>query len=178
MFGRDAELEQLLSAVDALRHGSGGTFAVTGGPGLGKSRLVSEVRQLHTGEAIWAEGYCVSYAQNMSYWIARDLLYDLLGVNASVDPTELRTALEESLERLDIRENDTSGASRPSREVIRTCLARLLDLPLDGTPATREPESMRSGIQQTFCDYIRFLYRSQPVVLAWHDIHWIDPSSL
>jgi len=178
MFGRDTELEQLLSAVDALRQGRGGTLAVTGGPGLGKTRLVSEVRRLHTGEVTWAEGYCVSYAQNMSYWVARDLLYGMLGVNASVEPTELRTALDESLKRLDIGENDTFGAGRQSREVIRTYLARLLDLPLYDTPATPEPESMRADIQQTFCDYIRFLSRAQPVVLAWHDIHWIDPSSL
>src|SRR5260370_11147972 len=41
--GRDAELEQLRAALDEARHGRGQVVAVTGEPGVGKSRLFYEL---------------------------------------------------------------------------------------------------------------------------------------
>jgi class 3 adenylate cyclase/tetratricopeptide (TPR) repeat protein len=44
LVGRDAELERLRSRVTGLRHGTGAVLAILGEAGLGKSRLVTELR--------------------------------------------------------------------------------------------------------------------------------------
>ena len=60
-----------------LAAGTGGVVAVTGDPGMGKSRLVAEVRQRTEAEARWIEGRAQSYTDSMSYWMARSLLSSL-----------------------------------------------------------------------------------------------------
>ena len=60
--------------------GSGGILFVTGEAGIGKSRLLAEMRRprpRHAGARaltpLWLEGRCVSYGESLPYWPFRDL---------------------------------------------------------------------------------------------------------
>jgi hypothetical protein len=129
LIGRDGELEEIGSALRAVRKGDGGIRAIIGEAGLGKSRLIAEALQLFAADLTWAEGRALSYAAGMSYWMARDVLYGLLKVKADTPPTEIETALRESIEK-----------ALPKKVAdIYPYLGRLLEVPL--------PEAMEQRVR-------------------------------
>ena len=174
LVGRDAELRELIAAVDALAAGTGGVVAVTGEPGMGKSRLVAELRQRTEAEATWIEGRAQSYSEGMSYWMARSLLSSFIGVGPDASPRALDRALRGALEPL-------FGQTAASADVY-PYLARLCDLPLDDATGERlaqfSPEALRSNMRRAFADLVTALSARGPLVLVWEDLHWADPSSL
>ena len=87
----------LLEAVDGLASGTGGVVAVTGDPGLGKSRLVAEVRQRTEAAARWIEGRAQSYTDSMSFWLARSLSSAFIGLGPDAAPADLDRALRARL---------------------------------------------------------------------------------
>ncbi len=172
MVGRGAELEQLGAAIGALQEGQGSAISIIAEAGLGKSRLVAEARQASSAEVAWVEGRALSYTQGMSYWIARDVLRALLGVEADTGLEEISAALRGSIESL-----------LPERgsEDVWPYLAHLLDLPLDEAVAGRiaqfGPQALQERILRAFSGYVR-ARSQQPLVLVWEDLHWADGSSL
>ena len=96
---RERELDAGREAVAGALAGSGGILFVTGEPGIGKTRLVAELRDLFEtgtpqhGRALWLEGRCVSYGESMPYWPFRDLLRGWIGVLADEPELRVRVAL-------------------------------------------------------------------------------------
>ena len=94
MVGRARELASGVESVDAAVAGSGGVLYLVGEPGIGKSRLLAELRSAFGsktpshGRSLWLEGRCASYGESMPYLPFRDLLRSWLG--AAVDDPELR----------------------------------------------------------------------------------------
>src|SRR4051794_34059411 len=75
LVGRSRELGLGREALEALRGGRGGVLVVAGDAGIGKTRLLNELRELAEGEgSSWLEGRCVSYGESLPYWPFRDLL--------------------------------------------------------------------------------------------------------
>jgi adenylate cyclase len=56
LVGRDQEFSVLREAVQRLAAGTGAVIALSGEPGLGKSRLVADARAAGSAEARWVEG--------------------------------------------------------------------------------------------------------------------------
>src|SRR4051794_1656295 len=74
LVGRSRELGLGREALEALRAGRGGVLVVAGDAGIGKSRLLNELRELaERGGTFWLEGRCVSYGESLPYWPFRDL---------------------------------------------------------------------------------------------------------
>ncbi len=174
LVGRDAELEELLAAVRELETGTGGILAVAGEPGIGKSRLVAEVRQRTEADARWIEGRAQSHTESMSYRVVRSLLSGFIGLCPDAAPATLDRALQEALQSL--------FGETAAREDVYPYLARLCDLSLDGSAQERlsrfSPEALRGHMTRAFTDLVTALCAHGPVVLVWEDLHWADPSSL
>ena len=83
LVGRDFELTVLERTMDALVEGRGAIVSIMGEPGIGKTRLVWEVRDRYRDRVRFIEARGVSYAQTFPYWPIRDLLREWLGVGAS-----------------------------------------------------------------------------------------------
>lgn len=78
IFGREAELEQGLNAVDAAVGGAGGTLLVAGVAGIGKSRLVAELVAAAGGaDARTAVARCYELEASVAYQPVRDALRQL-----------------------------------------------------------------------------------------------------
>ncbi|MCK5407407.1 MAG: tetratricopeptide repeat protein [Candidatus Krumholzibacteria bacterium] len=185
LVGRQSELEQLRNALQDLQEGIGGAVAVVGETGLGKTRLISESRELQNDTCIWAEGRCMSYETGISYWIVRWILRGLLGADMLSGPREVARSLEESLERFSQtagKSNDNVQSDLSDSLGLYPYLARLLDLPVD--PSAERivdragAEQLRRQISRAFCQYVRLRSQESPVVLVWEDLHWADPYSL
>ncbi len=172
LVGRDTEIGRLRTALRALNQGRGGVITVLGEAGLGKSRLVAEARVACRGGPTWAEGRALSYAQDDSYGVAREVLLGLFAVSPDTPPDELTNTLLGRIRQL---------LPQESAEVY-PYLAHLLDLPLDEMTASSvtrlQPQALQTRILSAYSRYVAACACENPLVLVWEDLHWADPSSL
>jgi ABC-type transport system substrate-binding protein/class 3 adenylate cyclase len=172
LVGRDFELMVLERAMDGLEEGRGAIVSVMGEPGIGKSRLVWEVRTHHRERARFIEGRSVSYAQMFPYYPIRDLLREWLGVGASTPEARVRLELKAELARIFGEES----------EDVYPFFANLLNLTLEPDAAQRIRELNRESIQtatfEAFYEFVCKLSEEQPLGLVFEDLHWADESTL
>ena len=178
MVGRDRELARLRSSIEAVAAGTGGVVFVSGEPGIGKTRMVHELRRSFAaerpehGRSLWLEGRCVSYAGSIPYWPFRDLFRAWLGVGDDEPELRVRVALRRQVDRL-------SGA-RADEAV--PYLAALLGLaPAPGEAERLEelsPEALQFRSFEVVRSTLRRLAEDGPVAVALEDLHWADATSL
>ncbi|MEA2556420.1 MAG: hypothetical protein QOI60_1751, partial [Actinomycetota bacterium] len=178
MIGRERELATGRRALEAVRDGRGGILYLVGDPGIGKTRLLAELRTTFEaagaprGLPLWIEGRCVSYGESMPYWPFRDLLRGWLGAAIDEPELRLRVALRRNVDRL-------FGAR--SRE-IEPYLGQLLGLTLEPEAAARLAELSPEALQYRTFEVVRTLLsrlaEDGPVVIALEDLHWADATSL
>jgi AAA ATPase-like protein len=85
--GREREAATLRELVTEVGQGHGRVAGIVGEPGVGKSRLLVEVRRDVGEGATWLEGRCLSYGSTIPYLPVLDLLRAACGI-AHVDPPE------------------------------------------------------------------------------------------
>ena len=179
MVGRDEPLHRLTALLDPVRAGHGRAAFVIGEPGIGKSRLLAELRRVALGSdqgtaAQWVEGRCVSYGRNLPYHLLIDLLRSILGISFAAEESAARATLDQRLERL-------LGANTAEVADTAPYLAHLLDLPLrpDEEAVTRvTPDVLQSRYVAATHRLLRTLAAERPIVLACEDLHWADASSI
>ena len=177
LVGRTAEIARATAAVELVTSGSGGIVLIGGEAGIGKSRLLAELRRIAETTAgerpvLWLEGRCVSYGESMPYWPFRELLRDWLGV--SVDDPELRSSCSCVAPSIASRAN-------AARELY-PYLGSVLGLTLEPDAAARlvelSPEALRYRTFEVVDELLQLLAAERPVIVAVEDVHWIDPTSL
>ena len=158
--------------MEGLVEGRGAIVSVMGEPGIGKSRLVWEVRSRYRDRVRFVEGRSVSYAQTFPYWPIRDLLREWLEVGASTPEARVRLELKARLAELFGEES----------EEVYPFFANLLNLTLEPDAAQRIRELNRESIQtatfEAFYEFICKLAEEQPLGLVFEDLHWADESTL
>jgi len=97
LVGRDAELAVVREALERLADGIGCIVSVTGEPGIGKSRLVSEAGQPLRDKLRVLVGRGLSYTDSFPYWPVRELLRDWLGAGALASEARVRLDLKTAL---------------------------------------------------------------------------------
>jgi class 3 adenylate cyclase/predicted ATPase len=168
LVGREEEIAMLMRRWERARQGDGQLAMIVGEPGLGKSRLIEEFHpRLREVPHTWVEWSCSQLLQNSPLHPIADWGRQRFG-GADI-PAEQRLAdLEHTLElvKLDPAEN-------------APLLAPLLDitLPQDRAP-TLEPEVLRRRQLTALTNWLMAGARTQPVVLAFEDLHWADPTTL
>ncbi len=154
MVGREDELEHLEAALDALTEGRPAYVAIEGEPGIGKTRLLDELRSRaeERGHVVLS-GAAAEFESEMPFSVWVDALdayvvsQDFAGHVAWDE--ELAAELEQVLPSL-ARSNGRSGAIADERYRAHRAVSRLLCLIAD----------------------------DQPLVLILDDLHWSDGASL
>jgi adenylate cyclase len=80
MVGRGPQLKELLSLVDSAVAGEGGAAAIVAAPGLGKSRLLAELKLAAAPSIAWITAQCVSLDERPALDVIDRVLFDLLGL--------------------------------------------------------------------------------------------------
>jgi len=176
--GRELELRGGLEAVQQVMRGAGGIVFVTGEPGIGKSRLLAELRRIFEdssgegGRAVWLEGRCASYGESIPYWPFRDLLRNWLGVSSDESELRVRISLRRRLDEL--------FGDRVLE--IYPYVGSILGLALEPEAAARlgelSPEALQYRTFEVVGALLERLARDRPVAVALEDLHWADPTSV
>jgi class 3 adenylate cyclase/tetratricopeptide (TPR) repeat protein len=171
--GRDAELERLRRVLQVAGNSHGRIVAVVAEAGVGKSRLVHELRhsdRLHGWLVLECAG--VSYGKAMSYLPVINLLKDYFAISDRDDPREMRDKVTGKLLALDRALEPTLPA-----------LLALLDVPLDGPSEGSQQSAVWQALdpaerrRRTLDGVKRLLLREareQPLLAIIEDLHWID----
>lgn len=89
--GRERELRALLDAFEQAKTGRGQVVFVVVEPGIGKSRLLYELRRRLGEEATWLEGRCISFGQSIAFHPVIDMLKRNFRVDEGDDDPRLPT---------------------------------------------------------------------------------------
>ena len=173
MVGRDAQLARLQEVFAIAKAGQGRVAAILGEPGIGKSRLLAELRSTaeRTDPSVrWIEGRCLSYGQTLPYHLVLDVVRSVIGVNESATEPEVRAALERAL-----RELLGDGWAEPY-----AYLGHLLSIKLEPEMKARvaalELETVKRYVA-SLVTVVRAISAKGPVVLVFEDLHWADSAS-
>ena len=97
LVGREDELSVLIEALDMARHYEGRIVELVAEPGMGKSRLIEELRATAEGVAVRSV-QCEEYESATPYFAYRDLLRDLVGATGEQDPDAVERRLRLRIE--------------------------------------------------------------------------------
>ena len=157
--GREREIALLRGVVDDLISGRGRVVLVEGAAGMGKTRLVTELRSLVGARLTWLEGHCLSYG-GLAPWPFMEILLGWLAAEVGEPEIAVRTKARARLGALLGEELDDVLAS----------LGLLLRLRLE--PAASSPEA--DGIPRAYLRWLEALAAEQPVIIVIEDVQWAD----
>jgi len=172
LVGRDLELTALCDAARQAAAGNGQVVLVLGEPGVGKSRLWTELRHRLGSGTAFAVARCQSYRQSTPDATLAQLVRSVAGLSA-VAETDLTT------DRLDAWLTSLLGqlpGEAEWRAEVRAALLDVLGLPSDG--GLPEPRVRRARLARAFLQIMAAQAHATPLVLVVDDLQWIDESSL
>jgi class 3 adenylate cyclase/tetratricopeptide (TPR) repeat protein len=167
LIGRKEELALLRRRWDLARQGAGQLTLIVGEPGIGKSRLVEEFRAtLSATPHTFSELSSLQLLQNTPLHPIAEWGRQRFGAD---EPAERRLAdLENTLRLIGLDPAEHAPLIAP-----------LVDIPLTEERAAKcAPEELRERQLAALVAWILIGARSQPVALAFEDLHWADPTSL
>lgn len=170
LVGREQEIGLLLDRWALAQNGEGQVVLLSGEPGIGKSRMLNELRRrLASQGAHTMRLQCSPYHVNSAFWPSIDNLERALRFGRDESPESKLDKLEELI---------VNRYGRPLSDV--RFIAAILSLPyearygaLDLTPQKHKDETLRALV-----DLTEAAARRQPTVIMFEDIHWSDPTTL
>lgn len=166
--GRSRSIAALLERYQAVTSGFGAVVGLTGDAGIGKSRLLFEMRrQLPQDEHYYLEGRCIQYGNSLSYLPVLDIIRSYLNASEKDTEAEIQQKLKEGLIGLD---KSLASAVAPLQALLSLAVG-------DPAYAKLEPIERRDRTYAALHHLFVRLSRQKVLVLAVEDLHWMDKSS-
>ncbi len=167
--GRERELALLVDRFREAAAGRGQVVFVAGDAGIGKSRLLYELRRALGDLALpvtWLEGQCVSFGQSIPFLPLVDLLRKSFEIEEFDGEPEIIARVEHGAQGV--------GELAPHVPFIRYLLS--VD-PGDPAIAAMDAASRRRSLFAALRALTRREARLRPLVLVVEDLHWMDGGS-
>lgn len=173
LVGRDREAVSFLRMVDRVMASQGGLVSILGDAGMGKSRLVAEVRRrMDARDIFWLEGCALSFSQNISFWPFLEIIHADAGITIA-DEEEVRWAKLEH--RFHALFPDETVEILP---YIGTLLTLNVPAEWGGRIQYLDGETMKRQIFRSARRFFTRLAKERPLVLVFEDVQWADHSSI
>ncbi len=156
---RVSELDRLARTFErTVAQSAAVIVTVTGGAGVGKSRLAAEFLERVKFDATVIRGRCLPYGKGITFWPIVEVLRAAAGIGERESPAEARRRISELL------------APEPDGRLVADRLTALM-----------EPTPTTLGIQETFWAVRRLLEHlgsQRPLVVILDDIQWGEATFL
>ena len=167
--GRERELQSFIHCWSRVKGGEGQVVLISGEPGIGKSRLTEMLHEQAGKEPRIRLRYQCSphYTNSALYPVITQLTY---AAGIGVDDSASRKL--DKLEAL---------LGRATRDVssVAGLFADLLSIPHEGRYAPRNltPQAQKARTLDALSDQLLGLAETQPVLMVFEDLHWVDPTT-
>ena len=169
LVGREEEIALLVRLWRQATNGAGQVVLLAGEPGIGKSRLIRELRERIAAEPhVRLIHQCSSYHQTSPLHPVIEHLERAAGF-ARDDPPEARLA---KLETMLARGTDQLKEAVP---LIAALLGVTTGEPYPALDLT--PQRQKQLTLEALMDQLVALAAEQPVLMIHEDVHWIDPTT-
>jgi class 3 adenylate cyclase/tetratricopeptide (TPR) repeat protein len=170
LVGREHELAVLRDALSrVLSACTSQLVTLVGVPGLGKSRLVYELRRMiEAGDALvtWRQGRCLAYGDGVTLWALSEIVKAQAGTHEQDPPDVAAAKIRASVAHV---LPDSADAAW-----VEANLLALLGL---GGESELGGDRRRESFS-AWRHYIEGLAEQRPLVLVFEDLHWADESLL
>ncbi len=169
LVGRDEEIELLMRRWQQAKDGDGSVVLISGEPGIGKSRIAATlVERLSAEPHTRLRYFCSPHHQDSALYPSIAQLERAAGFRRE-DTAEQRLAKLEAV--LALGTNDLSEAV--------PLLADLLSIPSGDRypPLNLTPQKRKERTLDALWAQVEGLSARQPVLIAFEDVHWSDPTT-
>lgn len=177
LVGRERELGLLKDKLDDLDRGIGGVVAVLGEAGLGKSRLIAELKHLRDAkpepQPIWRETRAISYGQSIPYYPWRQLGRQIVGADDMDAAPKVREKIAAWAERLGLRQSDV-----PFYETMLAVESEASRIALSAMSGDQVVNGVAAAIVNAIKTVMRADGGMHPYIMVLDDLHWSDSATL
>jgi class 3 adenylate cyclase/tetratricopeptide (TPR) repeat protein len=165
LLGRDRELATLLTAWEEAQRGRGSVVEISAEPGMGKSRLLSEMLgRVGTASVLRAE--CRLYQSATPYYLVRGLLGGVLGLEG-LSPEEAANALRDLVQE-----------RTPDEIPWLSLIGNPLNVEVDESAEVRQlDDEFRRPRAHDAIAHLVSAVLTEPCILVVEDTHWMDEAS-
>ena len=168
LIGRKHEREKLLTAFDALRNNTSGIAVINGEAGIGKTALVSEIRnRAKQSGLVNLRGFASAIDENTPYYIWSLILSQLFSLSTLSDPAARQVAA------LDYLSDD--------EDLVRLLplLSDMLSLDMSDNDITSQisGEARADNINDLIINVLKLATNKHPVLLTIENAQWVDSAS-
>ncbi len=170
LVGREEEVALLMRCWRQACDGEGQVVSVGGEPGIGKSRILSVLREKLAAEgATMMSLQCSPYHTNSAFYPSIDNLERALKFGRDEEA-------DSKLDKLEALMVEQYG--RPIQDV--RFVAAMLSIPTEQRYGSIQmtPQRFKEETLRALVDLVEAAAKKQPTLLLFEDAHWTDPTSL
>ena len=170
LVGRSSELRLLLDRWEKVKEGDGQVILLSGIPGVGKSRLLHELKSHIQHEPhIWSHYQCSPYHSQSAFFPVTEQLEQAAQLTTHDIDAEKIAKLQAYLPQV------ISG----SRESL-LLIAKLLSIPIESTGELSDltPQQIKNRTISTLVDVLLAFSSQRTTLCIFEDAHWLDASTL
>ncbi|TES93006.1 MAG: tetratricopeptide repeat protein [Candidatus Cloacimonadota bacterium] len=172
LVGRNEELNTISAIMNKRLKENAAVLALIGEAGLGKSRLIEEMRKETGKKWLWLNGRSYSYGSTTPFWVVLEQVRNYLGIGEFVPELD-------AIKKLKRKTKELFGVNA-NEYLPYLSLFLSIKVPehLEKKVKYLDYESLRLQEFVSVKAFFRMIAQNKPLILYFEDIQWLDPESL